>query len=60
MVAEHTGRPWRMLFTDGGEFSMPEDLRAVAVRAGVEIVALAGHDPGEIAAAMNAGVRSTV
>jgi D-3-phosphoglycerate dehydrogenase len=41
---------WRMLFTDGGEFGVPDDLMQTAHRAGVEIMIMPGHDPAEIAA----------
>ena len=42
---------WRMLNTDAGEFAAPHDLERRARDLGIEIVALEGHDPDDIAAA---------
>src|SRR5947207_417490 len=36
-------RPWRMLFTDAGEFTLPEEPLRRAAEAGIEIVTTAGH-----------------
>src|SRR6185437_524458 len=41
---------WRMLYTDAGEFPLPDAYRQQALNAGIHIEMVSGHDPGEIAA----------
>ncbi|HVC82603.1 MAG TPA: C-terminal binding protein [Chloroflexota bacterium] len=41
---------WRMLYTDAGEFDLPDRYQQQALAAGIRIEMLVGHDPGEIAA----------
>ena len=43
------GRPWNMLYTDAGEFPMPDDLGRRAAAAGLRLTMVAGHDRDEIA-----------
>ncbi len=43
-------RRWRMLFTDAGEFSAPDDFLRQAAEAGVDIEMLPGHEREEIMA----------
>jgi phosphoglycerate dehydrogenase-like enzyme len=50
MVNGPGGRRWRMLHTDASEFPMPEDLACRAADAGIELVAVDGHERSAIAA----------
>src|SRR5260370_5335000 len=39
-----------MLFTDAGEFDLPDEYRHMALQAGIRIENVQGHEPGDIAA----------
>jgi phosphoglycerate dehydrogenase-like enzyme len=43
-------RPWRMLYTDAGEFPLASDLIQRAEQAGIKLELLDGHDRDDIAA----------
>lgn len=50
MVIPEEPKLWRMLYTDAGEFDLPDRFRSQALEAGIEIEMVTGHDPDEIAA----------
>ena len=48
MIAQQTD-PWRMLYTDVGEFPLPDSYAEGARRAGIVVEPVDGHDPDRIA-----------